>query len=65
MPVLTLLSTSHIQRYLFERSSRLLESIGASKIVGQVFDDWENHENKLFIGGGHAAMEFPDLKSFR
>lgn len=63
MPVLTLLSTAHIQRYLFERSSRLLESIGASKIVEQVFDDWENHDNKLFIGGGHAALEFPDLPS--
>src|SRR5437016_856219 len=65
MNTLTLLATAHIQSYLFQRANRLRESIGASRLVQKIFEDFKERPEKIFVGGGRAALRFqgPDSLS--
>jgi hypothetical protein len=60
MKTLTLVGTAHIQAYIFERTNRLRESVGASLLVGDLFKEWKKwpQERRIFIGGGNAALLF-------
>jgi hypothetical protein len=58
MSTLTLLATAHIQSFLFQRANKLSESIGASGLVEQVFDEFKDRPEKIFVGGGRAALRF-------
>src|SRR5437867_7319404 len=58
MNTLTLLATAHIQSFLFQRANKLRESIGASWLVQEVFEEFKNRPEKIFIGGGRAALRF-------
>lgn len=55
----TLLGTGSIQQYVF-RTNRLKENSGASDLVRRALADWEESQFKIFVGGGNAALLFPD-----
>jgi hypothetical protein len=59
MPCLTLLGVSSIQEFLF-RSNRLRENLGASGLVRCAMQEWVDHPDKIYVGGGNAALRFPD-----
>lgn len=65
MNTLTLLTTAHIQSYIFHRTNRLRESVGASLLVQDVFAEFKDRPEEIFIGGGQAALLFsgPDSQS--
>ncbi len=62
MKTITLVSTAHIQSYLYEKTNRLTESFGASQIVEKAFDYWKGRDEEVFIGGGNAALLFDGPK---
>ncbi len=67
---LTLIGTATIQDYLF-RSNRLKENLGASWLVADALERWNRdpwkqfYEEKVFIGGGNAALIFSDSGAAR
>lgn len=63
-----LMDVGSIQNYIFG-SSKLKENIGASYIVGKIFDELpsEYNYNKIYSGGGNCFLTFdsePDAKKF-
>jgi hypothetical protein len=64
MSTLTLITIAHIQSYIFERTNRLRESVGASWLAQNAFKKFERREEeKIFIGGGQAALRFRGVNS--